>query len=257
MNNNNMPDRHPSYDDEISLVDLATTLIRRRRVFYVVFLLTTLAGLAYALLLLPHSYDYVTLFQLAEQDSGKTIESPATTIATLESRWLPEIEANHQSVKGEKLPFKVSFSNPESTGLIRITSEASPDNAALVESIHGKLIEQLKERQQSLVAREKQSLEARIAATDQAVESLKGTENTGAAIAEAYGRRVELEGKLAALQPGETLVVGRKSTESTGTSRSLIVVLAVLLGGMLGVFLAFFSEFVATVRQQFRQDAAG
>lgn len=246
----NTPERRPIYDDEISLVDLALTFIRRRRVFYVVFLVTTLAGLAYALLLVPEKYEYVSLYQMAEVDSGKTVEPPATTIATLENRWLPEIQAAYRQTEEEKLPFESSFSNPENTSLVRMASEASPEHAALVEQAHEKLIEQVKERQQALLSRVKQSLENRIGAIDRAVESLQGGEDTGSAIAEAYEKRVELEGKLEGLNPGEALVVSRESAERKGTSKSLIVILAAVLGGMMGVFLAFLTEFVFLVREQ-------
>ena len=252
----NTPERRATYDDEISLVDLALTFIRRRRVFYVVFLATTLAGLAYALLLVPEKYEYVSLYQMAEVDSGETVEAPATTIATLENRWFPEIQASHRQTEEEKLPFEISFSNPEDTGLIRIASEASPENSVLVEQTHRKLIEQVKERQQTLLAREKQSLENRIEVIGRALESLQGGENTGSAIAEAYEKRVELEGRLEVLNPGEALVVIRESAESKGTSKRLIVILAVILGGMMGVFLAFFSEFIGLVREQLG-DGAG
>ncbi|MCL7945117.1 Wzz/FepE/Etk N-terminal domain-containing protein [Marinobacter sp. ATCH36] len=246
----NTPERRPTYDDEISLVDLATTFIRRRRVFYVVFLATTLAGLAYALLLVPEKYEYVSLYQMAEVGSGKTVEAPATTIATLQNRWFPEIHATHRQKEDAKLPFEISFSNPKDTGLIRMASEASPENAALVEETHEKLIDQIKERQQALLTREKQSLESRIDAIDRALESLQGGQDTGSAIAEAYEKRVELEGKLEGLSPGESLVVSRKSAERKGASKSLIVILAAVLGGMMGVFLAFFSEFIVLVREQ-------
>ena len=251
----NTPERRATYDDEISLVDLALTFIRRRRVFYVVFLATTLAGLAYALLLVPEKYEYVSLYQMAEVDSGKTVEAPATTIATLQNRWFPEIQASHRQTEEEKLPFEISFSNPEDTGLIRIVSETSPENSVLVEQTHRKLIEQVKERQQTLLAREKQSLENRIEVIGRALESLQGGENTGSAIAEAYEKRVELEGRLEVLNPGEALVVIRASAESKGTSKRLIVILAVLLGGMMGVFLAFFSEFIGLVREQLGESA--
>ncbi|MBL3554932.1 MULTISPECIES: Wzz/FepE/Etk N-terminal domain-containing protein [Marinobacter] len=253
----NTPERRPTYDDEISLVDLATTFIRRRRVFYVVFFVTTLVGLAYAILLMPDKYEYVSLVQMAEVDSGKTVEEPATTIATLENRWFPEIQATHRQAEEEKLPFDVSFSNPENTGLIRMASEAAPENASLVKETHEKLVNQVKERHQVLLNREKKSLESRIKAVDRAIESLQGGEDTGSAIAEAFQKRVELEGKLEGLSSGETLVVSRENAERKGTSRSLIVILAVLLGGMMGVFLAFFSEFVVLVREQLGEDAIG
>ncbi|MEX2474392.1 Wzz/FepE/Etk N-terminal domain-containing protein [Marinobacter sp.] len=246
---NNVPEQRPYYDDEISLVDLAATFIRRRRVFYVVFLVTTLVGLAYALLM-PGKYEYVSLYQMAEVESGKTVVAPATTIATLQNRWFPEVQATHREMEEEKLPFEINFSNPENTGLIRMASEASQENATLVEETHKKLINQVKERQQSLLTRDKKSLENRIEAIDRAVESLQGGEDTGSAIADAYEKRVDLEGKLEGLNPGETLAVSRESAERTGTSRSLVVVLAAVLGGMLGVFLAFVAEFVMLVREQ-------
>ncbi|KPP99731.1 Wzz/FepE/Etk N-terminal domain-containing protein [Marinobacter sp. HL-58] len=249
------PERRQTYDDEISLVDLATTFIRRRRVFYVVFLATTLAGLAYALLLVPEKYEYVSLYQMAEVDSGKTVEAPATTIATLENQWFPEIQATHRQTEEEKLPFEISFSNPEDTGLIRMVSQASPDNAALVEETHEKLIDQIKERQHALLSREKQSLENRIEAIDRAVESLQGGEDTGSAIAEAYDKRVDLEGKLEGLGQGETLVVSRESAERKGTSKTLIVIMAAVLGGTMGVFFAFVSEFIVLVREQLGENA--
>lgn len=60
----------PKYDDEISLVDLATTFLKRRRVFYVVFVVVSLAGVAYALFA-PERYEYVTLVKLAEKAGGE------------------------------------------------------------------------------------------------------------------------------------------------------------------------------------------
>lgn len=253
------PERRPAYEDEISLVDLAITFIRRRRVFYVVFLTTTLVGLAYSLLLMPEKYEYISLLQMAEmaeEDSSNTIESPATTIATLQNRWLPEVQATHRQAEEKELPFGISFSNPENTGLIRMASEASPDNAALVKETHEKLIDQIKKRQQLLLAREKQSLENRIEALDRAVESLQGEEGAGSVIAEVYEKRVTLRGKLEKLKPGETLVVSRESSERKGTSRRLIVLLAAFLGAIMGVFLAFFAEFVVLVRERLRERSA-
>ena len=96
------------YSDEISLVDLAAVFIRRRRVFYAVFLLCTLGGLAYALLT-PEKFNYVSLVQLAEKNSGTSIQSPETVIATLEARWLPEQQVLHFGENEEKLPFDVLF----------------------------------------------------------------------------------------------------------------------------------------------------
>lgn len=69
-------DQRPDYSDEISMVDLVATLIRRRRVFYAVLIAFTLAGLV----------------QVAQKDGDNFVQSLKTAIATLENRWLPEVQ---------------------------------------------------------------------------------------------------------------------------------------------------------------------
>lgn len=252
---NNTSEQRPQYDDEINLVDLAITFIKRRRIFYVVFLIFALGGVAYALMQ-TETYQYTSLMQVAEKSSGKYVEEPATTIATLENRWLPEQETIFRAETDRKLPFKVSFSNPKDTGLIRFESETASNNKGDVERVHENLIDNINERQNSLVEREKRSIQSRIESIDRAIETLQGAEDTGAAIAEAFERKVGLQSELESLRGAEVFVVGRESADRTGPDRALIVVLATTLGGMLGVFLAFFAQFAALVRSQLTEDAA-
>lgn len=51
-------------------------------------------------------------------------------------------------------------------------------------------------------------------------------------------------------------MVSRESVERTGVSRSLIVVVAAIIGVMMGVFFTFFSEFLVLVRAQLKEGAA-
>lgn len=245
----NTSEQRPQYDDEISLVDLAATFIKRRRIFYVVFLVITLGGLAYALLA-KETYQYTSLLQVAEKSSGKFLEEPATTIATLQNRWLPEQETMFRAETANKLPFEVSFLNPEDTGLIRMVSEATPDDEAAVKSVHQNLINSIKDRQDALIEREKRNLSGSIQSVEQAITTLQSGENTGAAIAEAFERKVGLESDLDSLKPTEVLVVSRQSADKTGPARALIVVLSVLLGSVFGVFMAFFAQFAVLVRSK-------
>lgn len=252
---NNTPEQRPQYDDEISLVDLAATFIRRRRIFYVVFLVITIGGLVYALLA-TETYQYASLLQVAEKNSGRYIEEPATTIATLENRWLPEQETVFRAETNKRLPFKVAFTNPENTGLIRFVSEAASDNKSDVERVHRSLIESIKKHQSALVEWEKRSLKSRIDSIERSIETLQGGEDTGAAIASAFERKVGLESDLESLKAAEELVVSRQSADKAGPARALIVVLAAALGGMLGVFVVFFAQFVALVRSQLTEESA-
>jgi hypothetical protein len=128
-------EKRPHYDDEISLVDLASTFLKRRRIFYIVFLVITLAGVAYAVLV-PEKYSYVSLVKLAEDGAGEYIDKPVAVIASLENRWVPEFEAMYIAKHDQSLPFDVTFENPENTGLVRIASDATPDEQKVVKQFH-------------------------------------------------------------------------------------------------------------------------
>jgi len=237
----------PQYDDEISLVDLARTLLKRRRVLYVVFIMVFLAGVAYALFA-PTTYEYVTLMKLAEKSNGKYLEEPATVIAELDSLWVPDLQAAYHSENGRNLPFKLTASNPEDTGLVRIVSEASPPLAELIEKNHRKLIERLSSEQEQALSRLRKSLEKQIASLDSTIKMLEEGENTGDAIASAVEKQLALESDLQSLSPFEAMVVSRQSGQESGPSRSMVVVLSAMLGLMAGVFIAFFAEFIGLVR---------
>lgn len=237
------------YDDEISLIDLAATFVKRRRIFYAVFLACILAGIAYAFVT-EDTYQYTSLIQIAEKGSGTYLEPPAATIATLESRWLPEQEVLYQSENGEKLPFSTSFANPENTGLIRLISESPSKYAEGVKTVHQYLIEQVQQRHNALLEREKRSLESRMRSIDQSIDVLKTGQDSGQALAEAFDRKTKLESDLEALKAAETLVLARQGAEKTGPARILIITLATILGLIGGVFSAFFAEFLALVRSQ-------
>jgi len=234
-------------DDEISLVDLASTFMKRRRIFYVVFLATLAAGVLYAILM-PEKYDHVSLIRLAEKDAGNFIEKPATVIATLENRWFPDIEAAYLAERDQPIPFDVVFSNPENTGLVRIVSEAAPASSEGVKQIHGQLVDELKQAQSVAVSTLKRRLERQIESLTSTIDRLEGLQDVGAAIADAVNRRLSLEVTLQSIQPAELLVLSRQTAERKGPARSLIVVLAGLLGLMGGIFLSFFAEFVSLVR---------
>jgi uncharacterized protein involved in exopolysaccharide biosynthesis len=239
------------YPDEISLVDLATTFIRRRRVFYAVFLLCTLGGLAYALLT-PEKFDYVSLVQLAEKDSKTLIQTPETVIATLEVRWLPEQQVLHYAENESKLPFDVSFQNTEDTALIRFSTGATVKQKQQVEEVHAALIAKLNQHQENLIRIEEASINAQIKSLSTVIDSMavNTTDGDGSALSAAIQRKSALENALQSLGNLEVIVSARQSIEKTGPKRSLIVALAIVLGLMLGIFVAFMAEFGASVKKQ-------
>lgn len=246
-------ERIPRYENEISLVDLATTLIRRRRIFYLVFVLFTGGGIAYALLA-TDTYEYVSLIEAASKSGDEAVEESATTIATMESRWLPEFQSIYRAESDRRLPFELSFSSPENTRLVRLRTETSQENARIVEEAHTSLIENVKNSQNAQIERERKSLERQIESLNNVVDSLRRQEDSGEAMAAAIQKLVSLESDLESLEPLEVLVVSRESAEPFGPDRRVIVVLAILLGGMMGIFLAFMAEFSNAVRLKISEE---
>ncbi|MDG5499219.1 lipopolysaccharide biosynthesis protein [Marinobacter sp. BGYM27] len=252
---NARPDRAEVYDHEISLVDLAAVLVRRRRYFYTVFVLVFGVGLAWALLA-PAQYQYISLFQTAQTSSNEYVESPATTIAVIKSRWLPEAEADYYKKNGKSLAVGVTLTNPEGTGLVRLESEAASDAKSAVASLHQFLLDNMQESLQAKIKQKKASLEQNLAATQRVVEKLMTSENGGNALAAAFDRQSSLQGKLDSLTDTSNLTIARASSEPIGPKRILIVVVSILLALMAGVFFAFMAEFFGRVRRVVRSNPA-
>ncbi|BES70776.1 hypothetical protein RE428_17940 [Marinobacter nanhaiticus D15-8W] len=250
---NSAYEQQQKLDDDISLVDLAAVFVRRRFVFYIVFIIVTLAGLAYALLA-SDKYEYVSLLEVAKLGDGKSVEQPHTVIATIENRWLPEVGVRFRAEMDMKLPFEVKASNPEQTSLVRLVSEAEQESADLVEKIHTTLIEKVKEHQNGSLKIEEKSLQRQVKSLDDVIQALEGQQNAGEALASAIEKRVNLESELEQLKPVDELVVSRQSADKTEPRRVLIVVVAGILAGAGGIFAVFLAEFCVLVRAKLRVD---
>lgn len=250
MNNRPM-DSCNNVNDEISLVDLAVVFIRRRRTFYVVMLMCTLAGVAYALVA-DSTYRYTSLLQGAMVASDQPLTAPPALMAALETRWLPETIDRYESESG-RLPFNVAFENPKETYLVKIITEAGENHADLVKRIHTTLMDQVAEDQATDLDERRNRLKKQIESTNDLIASLKKDGVTGEALASAIDRKLNLQMELSNLRPAKPLLVARRSAEVAGPSRLLLVVLSVVLGGILGIFAAFFNEFLAAVRARLAQ----
>ncbi|KAA1174700.1 hypothetical protein FWJ25_04735 [Marinobacter salinexigens] len=247
-------ERDQSYS-EISLVDLATIFVRRIWLFVVVLGVFVAAGIAVALLQ-PEQYAYVSLYQIAEKATEEPVETPERVIAVLQSHELPLLETSYKSERGERLPFSVRFSNPEGTSLVRISSEAERRIASDVKAIHSALIQRLSEKDNRLMGVIRGGLENRIASVSTTLDSLSKAPEAGQAVAEAIRQKVELEGILDALKPGESVVVARESVEKVAPNRKLIAILTVVLGFVAAFVAVYFAEFASLVREKLKEQKA-
>ncbi|TDR57243.1 subunit length determinant protein [Halomonas ventosae] len=260
---NNSPDGPaPRYasDDEISLVDLAKILIRRWKLMAVTFLVIVLGALAYALMM-ERTFEYVSLYQVAEQaptdnrENG-ALEPPSSIVAKTSNLYLGSVTRQILDNEGmASLPFEISVDNPEDTLLVKLASQAAEANAAVVESLHAEVLGRIEKDQQALLERRREALDRQLESTQSSLELAKESSSPSAAeLVASYSQRVaDIEDRLTQLQEGQVVQTAVKSLKPSGTSRSLVMALAIVLGGMLAVMMAFLTQFAVAVRDSLQE----
>lgn len=245
-------------DDEISLVDLAVILIRRWKAMAVIFIVVVAMAVA-AAFLSPKSYQYTSLYSVAEytNQNGQRvgIESPASAVAKVRNLYLgQETRKLLEEHELESLPFEVNASNPSNTLLLQLDSDATEENQSTVSELHQQIIDSLQQDQAQLVERRHSSLERQLASAKQALESAQQSDSPSAAelIATYYSRISDIEGQLNELREGEVTQHAVQSLSATSTGRKLIVALGIVLGGMLAVIGAFVMQFAGIVRRNIK-----
>jgi uncharacterized protein involved in exopolysaccharide biosynthesis len=256
-----MTEQRSSYDDEISLVDLAAILVRRWKAMAIIFAVVVLAAFAYVLTMTP-TYSYVSVYDVAEQapvgegSTERALESANTVIAKAQSLAVAPVTRELLQQSGlESLPFAVDLSTPEDTQLVKITSQASEANSALVEKMHSALLDNIASNQQALVDRQRASLESRLESLQDSLEAAEQSASPSAAdLLASYSEQVAMtKDRLGLLKDGRIAQTAQQSLEKTGTSRTLIMALALVLGGMLSVMGVFLMQFAGLVCSSLKQ----
>ncbi|XKH01368.1 hypothetical protein LG325_00925 [Marinobacter nauticus] len=254
--------RQRYYDDEISLVDLATTFIRRRRVFYVVFVLVMVAAVGFALLRgQTATTNYTTTLQLSalpsldevdsQGSSRKTaVDQVPTLIAKINSHWLP-LAQQQLKKQDQRWPGAITAGAVDDTELVTLTTSGANLSEGQVSEAH-KLLAGL------IIGAQNERLAQRVALLEQQIETMDNILATHSpeslVAAQAIETRTELQQKVATGEPAAVLSLASKSTSTdNGPSLKLILALAIVLGLMLGIFAAFMAEFASQVRQAMKE----
>ena len=250
--------RPHGYDDEISLVDLASILVKRWKAMAVIFAVIVLAALAYALMM-PRTYSYTSLYGVAEQGPDDALEAPEALVAKAQNLYLgPETRKLLASVDSELevLPFATSIANPAKTLLVSVSSEADENDVKLVEQLHNDVLARLQNGQKTRVENRKKSLQRQLDDAQATLNAARKSNSLGAAeiVASLMGRIASLQNSLADIREGEVSQAAVRSLEPTGTSRKLILALGIVLGGLLAVMGAFFMQFAGLVRASLKEE---
>ncbi|MEQ6917328.1 lipopolysaccharide biosynthesis protein [Halomonas aquatica] len=263
---NNAPDGQASRyasDDEISLVDLAKILIKRWKVMAATFFVIVMGALVYVLMM-ERSFEYVSLYQVAEQAPTENrengaLEPPVTVVAKANNLYLGAVTRKLLDDEGlASLPFTTAVSNLEDTLLVKLTSQATEASAPLVESFHSRVLARIEQDQQAFFERLRDSMQRQLESAERSLELAKESTSPSAAelIASYSGRVANIQDSLEQLQEGQAIQTAVQGLKPSGTSRSLVMALAIVLAGMLALMMAFFAQFAAAVRESFSEEDA-
>lgn len=240
---------------DISLVEVATIFVRRKWIFFFFFGLFFIGGLSYALIT-TERYEYESLYQIAELASGESVERPAKALAVLQAQILPELSASYQELGLDGLPVGVEFDNPAGTNLIKLSTEAPTDLSSDVTRFHRDLMGELSQRHMAVLKRNQENLTSRLQSVKQSIDALKIASGSELALVDMLRARTEIEEELSAMKESEVIATARQSAVRVHPNRKLIMLFAVFVGAMLGIFAVYFAEFASIVKRSLSESSS-
>lgn len=267
MKNNDLQDLTPVYvrqtdystDDEISLVDLARALARRKKMIAIISTLIIALGVL-AALLTPKSYTYSTSIEIGSQlvDSAiKPFSSPETLLAKIQHAFIPRVLNEQQQVdpEGKKI-YTIKTSVPKNSTIIILEIKGTEDESGLITNLLQQVTQQAIEDHRRIYNAVKTNLNALIQQSKAELAAID-SENINLMDKKRHLKsRIEShQAALVNLQNTREISPPTKSIKPSGTSKKLIVSIAIFGGIFLAVFSAFFAEFIAKVKEQTQDES--
>lgn len=257
----------PYYKDEISFVDIAKLIIRRRKVFLVTF------GIVFALTIPFTIKTYMnkpvvilSIYNVAME--GEPIEKNTSLLQVIEFYYKDVVVSELIDYDYAKMELKAS--NPTGTNYIFLESEILEHDLENGKKFHLKILEKVKEGQDGILAKDLQSLDGRINDTKLELElikkekqELKSSRNEKApeAMVGFTTQIILLESKIKELEKqkfyfkhGEIIQVGEKKSKRIGTGASKVLMAGTVSGIILGIFAILCYEFFIAVRNSLLEE---
>lgn len=247
--------------DDISLVDLAKIIVKRKFSFLLIAIVVFFISLVLAFFM-PEKYAYVSLYSVAKQaptenNPSDNLEPPEAVAGKLRNAFVPQ--AIREALDSdERFNFDVEVSDLDGAGMVMLKSEEKEKWETLVLDIHQGALSKALMAQQQRVERRRQALQKQIEKTRRNIEEMQAAADVGSEfVYQQISFVAELESKLSLLEDGEVSQVGQKSLEPTSLGSVIIITLGIIVGTIVGVLGTFCIEFVAAVRRSMRVQRKG
>lgn len=238
-----------SFRGELSFVDLALVLVKRRYILLGALILFSGFSALYVVNKEP-VYEFESLYQLPIADKGgsQLFNAERVANAVVFARW-PAAKDDFRDEHSRGVPFRLSVTPDTDLGSISLKSRARSSDAASVESVHELLLKELSADLNSRFEAFREDQQAQREQVEATIDELSAREQAGSELGRAYQNLLEFEERLASLEPGNIVAVARPSESPVSVAKSMLLV-ALLALSIFGAFLlAFFVEFVSVVRK--------
>ncbi len=243
-----------SKDDEISLVDLVMMLTHRKILIASIFIICVTLGSAKSLIT-SKTYTYSTSIEIGSQIIGGSIipfETPQALLAKLQYSYIPQtLSELKQSSPEDKTRHYVKSSVPTGSNITLMKTKGTEDKAVILKRLLQQISQKAIQDHSRIFQSVKKSLETRL---NQATLRLKSIKNNDTEIMLTQNTIESLSSQLANLRNTREILPPIRSIEPTGSSLGIIIIISAIAGLFLGIFAAFFTEFLSKVRQKLAAD---
>lgn len=260
MKNSNPKELNPVYiqtidypsNDEINLVDLIKTLFKHKKTMAIVILLTM--GLAtITILFKSETYTYTTSIEIGTQivnGSAKPIEPPEALLAKINNIYIPVIlKEQRLSNPDETETYEIKTNIPKNSLIVILRMTGSEDKKDIMKNLLQKVSQESIKNQSLIYEAIKRYTKSRLDQTEAELILLKKTDANETEIAVKLNLIDKYSSQLASLRNTQEILPVIQSIEPTGLSRALMLAIAIITSVFLGVFSAFFAEFVSKVKE--------
>lgn len=241
---------YPYRDAGISLVEITKILLKYRRLIMMVFIITLVAAVVFAFVQ-PKKYEYTTIYTMAESNVGQPLESAATLKAKLEILYVTElVESFLQKHKLERLPFKFTINNPDSSNLITIETTSVEKNKEQLQELHKALIEKMLEKQNNIIKRKTALIEEQIESAQEQIQlaTERNFSKAGELIASNTSQINALHTQINSFEKGRITTIAKPSLEPKNLSKKVTLVMGIVLGIILALLAVLGQEFMKQLR---------
>jgi len=259
-------------DEEISLIDLAKIVVKRRKIFFITASIVILFSLYKSFSLYQaRPVGYVSIYKTATVTPDKAIEPLEAIVESMESYYKQTIIFDLAKVGKEVDQIDIKFENPKGTLLISIMSIISESDFSLMNDYHKAILDRLSldqkkkiEERMLSINEEIKFLQSNLERTEKEMRKEESKPNWKGQelVLVNYRDRVnsyeikikELERSKLSIREGEVIQISQKKVQRLPSGALLTLGIGFLLSILLGFIVIFAVEFYYQVKKSIEEE---